>query len=322
MKIKKEPLYFIGHQGLMNSLEPNNHNTMYILDANLVLSLLQTKTSGKKLSEKHQHFISVTKEAVQYLWQQNHQWIPINPVLALMELKKQHTAPNFNSYLKMYNELFQGFYGIHDLAPEWITTTYMFASKVLVSTHSSIAKTIEAIYTFCPPEEKVSDELAIKSCEYFLNWIWQERATLTLIGGPLLYIAVYAICGSPQARTIIKYSKRSSLNAKNVAWDLLYWVMLEMYYHQGKYDNIVVCTSDHGLAELLSSRINKGPRGQFDTLESTHRIDSYGDLYPIKLKKLENTKLEKIIFQKVSLLLNALDNVERDSTKFGFNQLY
>lgn len=317
MKVQKESLYFIGHKGLMSSLDQSNHNTMYILDANLVLALLQARTSGKKLSEKHQHFLSVTKEAVQYLWHQNSQWIPVNPVLALMELKKQDIALNYKSYLKMYNEFNKNIYGITNVAPEWILATYISIFKALISTHPSIAKTIEAIYAFCPIEEKVSDEVALKSCESFLNWIWQEQASLGLIGGPLLYLAVYAICGSPQARAFIKYSKRSPSSAKNVAWDLCYWVLSEMYYHQGKYDNTVICTSDHGLAELLSSRINQGPRGQLDTLGIKSRIDSYGEFYPVKLKKLENSKLEKIIAQKVYQLLSALDFYGKDIIKYG-----
>jgi hypothetical protein len=318
MKVKKEPLYFIGHQGLMSSLNQDNHNTMYILDANLVLTLIQAQTSGNTLSQKHQHFLSMTKEAVQCLWHQNSQWIPVNPVLALMELKKQDTAPNYKSYLKMYNEFNKNIYGIKNLAPEWILATYISIFKALVSTHPSIAKTIEAIYALCPTEEKVSDEVALRNCNRFLNWVWQERASLTLIGGPLLYLAVYAICGSPQARAFIKYSKRSPLNAKNVAWDLCYWVLSEMYYHQGKYDNAVVCTSDHALAELLSSRINQGPRGQLSTPDQERMIDSYGEFYPLKLKKLENTKLEQAIFEKVSQLLIALDVFEKDRVKFGF----
>jgi hypothetical protein len=82
----------------------------------------------------------------------------------------------------------------------------------------------------------------------------------------------------------------------------------------------VVCTSDYALAELLSSRVNKGPRGQLSTLAGKSSIESYGDFIPVKLKRLENTRLEKEIFQMLVQLLMALELVEEGSIKFGFNE--
>lgn len=319
MRTKKQSLYFIGHTGLLDKLDGNNTNTMYVLDANLILSLIQSKASGVRLSERHLHFVEISKQAVEYSWQKNKKWIPINPIFGLMELKKQHTTPNLKTYLKMYDELFKDFYGVKDVAPEWVTDTYIQALQAHVSTHPSITRLIEAIYTLCPVGDTVSDDDAIKGCDNFLRWIWKERASLALVGGPLIYLGIYAICGSPQARAFIKYSKRSALQARNVAWDILYWVLLEVSYHQDKYDDTVICTSDLHLAELLSSRINKGPRGQIKNLLDGEDIESYGDLHLIKFKKLENTKLEKIIFQKVRILLNALYLTENNSHKFGFH---
>lgn len=320
MKVEKETLYFVCHEGLIHALDAAHGNTMYIPDANLVLSLVQSTSNGNKLTEQHKHFMTVSKQAVKHSWHQNKQWIPINPVLALMELTKQNAAPDYRSYLKLHNEFFERVYGVQDLAPEWVAATYLAALKAHVSTHPSISKTIEAVYSFCPSEDKPSYSAAIASCEEFFNWIWQERARLTLIGGPLTYVSVYAICGSPQARAFIKYPKRSAQTAENVAWDLLYWIMLEINYHQGRYENTVVCTSDHALAELLSSRVNKGPRGHLSGLSETSAVDSYGDLYLAKFKRLENTKLEKDIFQKLVQLLAALEITQTDSIKFGFFQ--
>ena len=321
MKAGKETLYFVGHKGQMEALDAGNVNTMYIPDSNLVLELVQSNHKKKKLSGKHKHFRSVSKQAVVRSWHQNQQWIPINPILAIMELTKQNVTPNYESYIKLYKEFFEEIYGIKDVAPEWVASTYLAALKAHVSTHPSISRTIEAIYSFCPLEDKPTDSAAKESCKKFFNWIWGERAHLTLMGGPLMYLAVYALCGSPQARAFIKYSKRSAETAKNVAWDLLYWVMLETDYHQGKYENTVVCTSDYALAELLSSRVNRGPRGQVSTSGEACAIESYGDFSPVKLKRLENTKLEKEIFQMLVQLLTALELVEENSIKFGFNEL-
>jgi len=305
----------------MQALDAANDNTMYIPDANLVLSLVRSNSNGNKLAGRHKHFVSVSKQAVNHSWHQNKQWIPINPILALMELTKQNAASDYQSYRKLHDEFFKCVYDVQDVAPEWVAATYLAALKAHVSTHPSISKTIEAVYSFCPSEDKPSYSAAIASCEAFFKWIWDERARLTLIGGPLIYISVYAICGSPQARSFIKYSKRSAETAENVAWDLLYWIMLEIDYHQGRYENTVVCTSDYALAELLSSRVNKSPRGQLSSSGETCLVDSYGDFYPVKFKRFENTKLEKDIFHKLVQLLTALEIAETDSIKFGFNEL-
>lgn len=322
MKNRKETLYFVGHEGLMQVLNVGRVNTMYVPDANLVLSLLQSNPKGIKLEGRYNNFVAVSKKAVKHSWNQNKQSIPVNPILALMELTKQNVVPDFQAYFNIHNEFFKRVYGIQDFAPEWVAVTYFAAFKALVSTHSSISRTIEAVYSFCPFEDKPSDSAVMTGCVAFFNWIWEERARLTLIGGPLMYLSIYAICGSPQARAFIKYSKRSPEIAKNVAWDLLYWVMLEIDYHQGRYENTIVCTFDRALAELLSSRVNKGPRGQMCALDEAISVDSYGDFCPVKLKRIENTKLEKEIFQKLVQLLVALETAENDSIKFGFNELY
>lgn len=321
MKVGKETLYFVGHKGLMQTLDAGQINTMYIPDANVVLAIVRSGCKGSKLTGRYKHFLSISKQAVNHSWHQNKQWIPINPILALMELTKQNEAPDFQAYLKLYNEFFECIYGVQDVDPEWVVSTYLSALQAHVSTHPSISKTIEAIYSFCPFEDKPTDSAAVASCDNFFNWIWKERSGLTLIGAPLMYLGVYAICGSPQARAFIKYSKRSSDTAKNVAWDLLYWVMLEIDYHQGRYENTIVCTSDHALAELLSSRINRGPRGRLTSPGQANTVVSYGDMYPAKFKRLENTKIEKEILQKLSQLLVALELVENDYIKFGFNEL-
>jgi hypothetical protein len=210
MKVGKETLYFVGHDGLMQALNAGCVNTMYIPDSNLVLSLLQSNSKGTKLVGRHKNFASVSKQAVNRSWHQNKQWIPVNPILALMELTKQNVSPDYQTYFKLHNEFFERVYGVQDVAPEWVAATYLAAFKAHVSTHPSISRTIEAVYSFCPSEDKPSDSAAMARCEEFFNWIWKERTRLTLIGGPLMYLSVYAICGSPQARAFIKFSKRSA----------------------------------------------------------------------------------------------------------------
>ena len=100
MNTGKETLYFVGHKGRMNALDAGNVNTMYIPDSNLVLALVQSNHKKQKLSGKHKHFLSVTKQAVVRSWHQSQQWIPINPILAIMELTKQNVMPNFKRLYK------------------------------------------------------------------------------------------------------------------------------------------------------------------------------------------------------------------------------
>lgn len=322
MKIQKETLYFVGHEGQIQTLNAGHTNTMYIPDSNLVLSLIQANQKENKLSGKHKHFLSISKQAVIRSWHQKKQWIPVNPTMALMELTKQNIMPSYDSYIKLHTELFEGIYKIQDVAPEWIADTYFSALNIYTSTYPSIVRTIEAIYYFCPPEDKPIDSDAIKSCEMFFNWIWGNRDNLTLISGPLMYIAIYALCGSPQARSFIKFSKRSEKTAKNVACDFMYWTVQEMSYHKYQYENTIVCTSDHALAELLVSRINRGPRGQISFSTIINVIESYGNFSPVKFKRLENTKLENEIFQRLIPLLIALESTDKNAIKFGFNELY
>jgi hypothetical protein len=320
MKIQKESLYFIGHEGVMQRLHMGQRSTMYIPDSNVVLSLLRSTSKGKELSSRHKHFLSVSKQAVNYSWHQLEKWIPVNPVLALMELTKQHLKPDFEVYLDLHNELFANVYGIDNVALQWVVESYLAALKVQIGTLPSISKTIEAVYSLCPDEDKPSDSSVITSCEKFFTWIWQEKENLSLIGGPLMYISIYAICGSPQARTFIKYSKRSSSTAENVAWDLLYWAMLEFDYHENRYENTVICTSDYAMAELLASRINQGPRGQVSLINgAVEYVETFGDFSPVKFKRLENTKLEREILQRFLPFLSALSIAEDDCIKYGFN---
>ncbi len=321
MKISKQSLYFVGHRGLIQRLDAGQRHTMYVPDANLVLSLLRARSKGETLSGRHKHFLSVTKQAINHSWHQQKRWIPVNPVLALMELTQQHRRPNFRTYFELHQELFSKVFCIRNVAPEWVAETFLSALKAQISTLPSIARTIETVYELCSDEEKPSDSDVIESCEKLFEWMWLERERLALIGGPLIYLSIYAFAGSPQARAFIKYAKRSPTTASNVAWDMLYWIMLELDYHQPRYENTVVCTSDRALGEFLGSRTNQGPRGQVDPRGQPQYVEAYGDFSPAKLKRLENTKLEQDIFDRYLQFMCYMERVESNSIKFGFNIL-
>ena len=117
--------------------------------------------------------------------------------------------------------------------------------KQLVTTHPSIAKLIEITYSLIPSGDTPTDEEVLRGIDLLLQWLWANNENLEVIGGPIIYVCTYAIAGSPDARKIIKLNKarKGHVNiealSKNIAWDFLYWVMLEFEYHYAKYSNTI-----------------------------------------------------------------------------------
>lgn len=256
-----------------------------------------------------------------------HRWIPINPTLAIMELTKQSELSNFEKFLKYFNEFFDKIYSIRDYDPQWVYALYSITMKLLVSTHNTIAKTIETTYSLIPDVSRPSEMEIKERCESLLQWMWINQHHLTMVGGPILYLCIYAIAGSQDSRTTIKLhvAKRQGADplavAKNVAWDLMYWVLLEIEYHRSKYKNTIICTSDKQLANLLAQRINKGPRGQFANGTEVERVDVDGSFTPFRFKRLEDSKLEQELGYMVYSFLQSLAECSSDSIIFGQNKL-
>lgn len=319
-------LYFVGHGGAIKTLKRKTGKIMLVPDANLVLVLLNNFSNINTLPPHYKDFIRISKSRIRLCWHVREKWMPINPVLALMELSKQDEKADYKLYLSYYNNFFEKIYNITNVSPIWTLSTYAFAMKALLGTHQPIMNTIEKVYSLIPPDDKPSDSEIIVGCEKLFEWIWSERESLAIIGGPIMYASVYAIAGSPDARKLLKYKsalKRGvSETAKNVAWDFLYWVMLENDYHFKRYDNTIICTGDEALANLIGNRVNTGPRFQPDVGMENSRIDSCDNFTPFKFKRLVNTNLERQIHDKLLVLLYKLDVYVDDAIKFGFNNIY
>ena len=296
-------LQFVGHGGAIQTLKRQSGKIMFVPDANLVLNLLNNLSDINALPFEYKEFLRLSRNKAHLCWRVRGKWMPINPVLAVMELTKQEKTKNYDLYLNYFNNFFEKIYGINDFDPRWVFSTYNAAMKILIGLRPSIVKTIEKIYSIIPTADKPTDAEILTSCEDLFQWIWSEKENLSVIGGTILYVAVYAIAGSPDARKILKINSAIKndkiLIAKNVAWDFLYWITLDFEYHYKKYNNTIICTSDKSLADLISNRINIGSRFGLDENIKTPYIESKVNLKPFKFKRLIDTKLEKNIYEKL-----------------------
>lgn len=325
---QKADLYFIGFKGAITNLESGAKNVSYVLDSNLVLKLIRSHNKNEILSSNQQHFYQVSMRVANKEWGLSNPKIAINPVLAILELTKQHKKVDYKRYELMFNELLQSIYGVYGYDPIWVNQSYLAAMQALVSIHPSIVNTVMGVWSYIDKVDKPTDIQIISGCEKFLNWIWRNQEQLVLIGGPLLYVSMYAIAGSPDAQLILKVKKARKENdlnsakldvANNVAWDFLYWVLQELEYHRAELSDVIVCTSDRPLARLLSSRINQGIRSGINSNSPSQFIETHGDFYPFKFKRLESTKLEKKLEEMLISFHMALIQNSSDSFKFGFN---
>ncbi len=294
---------FIGHTGEITALARRPPNAMFVFDANTVLAFIRHADQATRLDDAHFRLLRETRRRVHLQWVQRSRFLPIEPVLALMELTRQDCEPNFGAYLAKFEHFFRSVYGVANLDPTWIRLTYEPASQLLSSVHQSLLLTLQKIHAVTPTSGSLQHIVMLKRIDDFLDWVAAERQNLSVIGGPLLYLAVYAIAGSPEAQRFLKLSrvaKEGSIAiARNVAWDMMHWVNLEFHYHYAKYPSTVVCTSDQALADFLLIRKNLGPRAGRDGMLNARVVSSYGDLNLPKLSRLDDTALSDKITQRL-----------------------
>ncbi len=220
-----------------------------------------------------------------------------------MELTRQDCEADFGAYLTKFEHFFRSVYGVANLDPTWIRLTYEPVSRLLSSVHQSLLLTLQQIHAAMPTSGSLQHSLVLERIDGFLNWVIAERQNLSVIGGPLLHLAVYAIAGSPEAHRFLKLSRvakeGSDAIARNVAWDMMHWANLDFHYHYAKYPSTLVCTSDQALADFLLIRKNLGPRIGRERMLNTRVVNSYGDLNLPKLSRLDGTTLGDKITQRL-----------------------
>jgi hypothetical protein len=238
-----------------------------------------------------------------------------------MELTRQDYKADFGAYLAKFEHFFYSVYGVANLDPIWIRLTYEPASRLLSSIHQSLRLTLQQIHAAMPTSGSLQHSAVLERIDGFLNWVIAERQNLSVIGGPFLYLAVYAIAGSPEAHRFLKLSRvakeGSDVTARNVAWDMMHWVNLDLHYHYAKYPSTVVCTSDQALADFLLIRKNLGPRIGREGMLNTRVVNSYGDLKLPKLSRLDDTTLGDKITQRLLTFWQRLGEYPNNGILFA-----
>lgn len=294
---------FIGHTGEIKALNRLSEKCMFVLDANTVQKFLQHSDRNVRLDEESYKLLQITRRRVRQQWTVKELFIPVEPVLALMELTRQDYELDFDKYLKKFQNFFFSVYGINNYDPTWVKQVYDPVSRLVSSMHQSLFKTIEKITDLAPATGTLKEKDVLKNIDKFLKWVASEKDNLEVIGGPLLYLAVYAIAGSPEAHRFLKLqqvqSKGKEIIARNVAWDLMHWVNLDFHYHYAKYPSTIVCTSDISLADFLLIRTNSGPRIGKSAMLNRDVIVSYGNIIFPKLSRIDQTKLGSYITEKL-----------------------
>lgn len=312
---------FISHTGEISALARQPPNTMFVFDANTVLSFIRHADHATRLDDAHFRLLRETRRRVHIQWTQRSRRLPIEPVLALMELTRQDYEADFEAYLVKFEHFFRSVYGVANLDPAWIRLVYESVSQLLSSTHQSLLLTLQQIHVAMPTSGSLQHRVILERIDGFLNWVTAERHNLAVIGGPLLYLAVYAIAGSPDAHRFLKLSRiakeGSDAIARNVAWDMMHWVNLDFHYHYAKYPSTVVCTSDQALADFLLMRKNLGPRIGREGMLNARIVNSHGDLNLPKLSRLDGTSLSDKITQRLLRFWQRLGEYPDDEILFA-----
>jgi hypothetical protein len=318
---KSGALRFVGHNGEITNLRRLSPKTMFVVDSNLVLNLLSNHDKLNKIPQAYFEFLLASRQRAHTGWKIRERFIPVDPVLAIMELTKQNSTADFPAYHAYFDDFFRKIYSLGDYDPAWVKHTYEPALRLVQTTQPSIQETVVKVFSLIPASGKHSNKTILDACSEFLQWVLEEQGRLVLIGGPLLHAAIYAIAGSPIAQKLLKVerARRADQNqvASNVAWDFMYWIHLDMNYHFKRYDNTIVCTADNALMDLLIQRQNMGPRLSSSASYMLAEIPSTGKIIPIPLARVDTTSLGDELTKLLLKFWQQLDANSTEDIKFG-----
>lgn len=318
-------LRFVGHGGEITNLRRLPAKTIFVADSNLVLRLISKNELFQDLPKSYRNFLLATRQRARIGWKVREKFIPIDPTFAVMELTKQDLTPDFAAYLDYFSNFFKLVYLLDGYDPSWVKSSYDCALSLIEETVPSIQRTVLKIFSLIPPSGKHKNQVILDACDSFLEWVKSEQSSLSLIGGPLLHAAMYAIAGSPQAQRLIKVERSKRTDpfsvATNVAWDFMYWIHLDMNYHFKRYDNTIICTADGALVELLTQRRNTGPRFDHKGAFAAMEVPSTGIIAAPTLARLDDTTLGNQVAARIIDFWKYMDSNSTDDVKFGFNHL-
>lgn len=318
-------LRFVGHSGEITDLRRLPAKTMFVADSNLVLRLVTKNELFEELPKSYRNFLLTTRQRARIGWKVRERFIPIDPTFAIMELTKQDLKPDFDAYLVYFNNFFKSVYLLDGYDPLWVRSSYEPAINLIEETVPSIQRTVLKTFALIPPSGKHNNQVILDACDNLLDWVKSEHGNLVLIGGPILLAAIYAIAGSPQAQKLIKVERSKRTDpfavASNVAWDFMYWIHLDMNYHFKRYDNIVVCTADGALVDLLTQRLNTGPRFGGRAAFVAMEVPSTGTITIPTLARLDDTNLGIQVATRLIDFWKYMDDNSTEDVKFGLNTL-
>jgi hypothetical protein len=280
---------------------------MFIVDANCLLNLLRHGAEYRRLPSSYRAFLLASRVRVRTCWHERHRYIPINPTFAAMELSTRDGQVDAARFHRYFSDFLARLYGINDVDPRWVDDCFALARNLVASFMPSLIAIVQEASRLMPPaeaDERCMEVAAMELCD----WLETQAESLAVVGGIPLYVAIYAIAGSPEARRILKVSKRDEPSAaQNVAWDFLYAVFRDLSYLHYQNQDDIFCTADDALAELLLAKIPVGPR--YDPAMSSHTVafESFGSLTPFPLRRLnEATRLSKCLDKRVYALLERV----------------
>lgn len=314
-------LRFVGHTGEITNLRRLPAKSMFVFDANTVLTLLRLVRQGGRTPPKYGTLLLVSRARVHLQWKQREKFLPVDPVFGVMELTKQDLAEDYAAYFDYIHSFFATIYQVRDCDPAWFRWVYEAALEHLQFTHHSVDLTIRKILSLAPASGSIKNADILRKVDEFLSWVIERHEELTMIGGPLLQLAVYAVAGEPGAHRFLKLARvakdGAAMVARNVAWDLLHWINLEMHYHRRKYESTIVCTADQALADFLQLRRNLSPRIGRAAAEASRVVESFGTQKLPALSKIDETRLGLEIAQRLIAFWRQLAVVSKDDIRFG-----
>lgn len=143
-------LRFVGHTGELRSLRRVPARSMFAFDANTIMTFMQHLGRQERVPAAYHGLLLETRARVRQQWTERQTFIPIDPVLGILELTKQDLEPDFPAYLKRFRAFFTTVYGIDDYDPAWVHLAYEPMLHHIQTTHRSTQRTIEEILALAP----------------------------------------------------------------------------------------------------------------------------------------------------------------------------
>ncbi len=317
-------LRLAGHFGEI--FQPKNAppRSMFIPDANVVLTLLRHANTPAALPKPYRDLLLTTRFRVRRYWHEREREILVNPTIASLELSKQDRARDYEKFLSYQRDFYRRIYLIDNVDPSWIEGCYDSAIRLMDSTFRGMEQTVSAALQRMPAET-ADESTVLKAVDEFCGWLEQNVDSLATVGGPSLFVPVLAMAGSGEARRILKVTRisRDGIEdiARNVAWDFMYFAHREISYFARRYDNDIFCTADDALATLLLMKTNLGPRFAPASFDVMTDVPAFGDFRPFPCARLDaNPQLSHAIEHRVSAMWHKVGQFP-DTLRVGFDHL-